>query len=487
MRQLSALDAQFLNIESGGTVGHIAGLAILDASDTPNGALTLEDMLALVRRRLPRIEQFRWRLAEVPLGLDHPYWTEDPDFDLEFHVREIALPAPGDDEQLGEQLARLHQRPLDRRRPLWEMYLVQGLAGGRTAMYAKVHHALIDGVSAAQIVAALLDLEPQPPVTEDGDDWHPEPPPGQWGMLAGAAARAAVHPLRTAGALLRVVPFLDALPVVGRLPGVGLLAGTGRTAARTGRLPSPPNLSAPRTPFNGPVTAHRRVAFGSLPLEEIKAVRRALGISVNDVVMALCASALRRWLIDHDALPARPLVAAVPVSLRETEDGSHGNQISAMFTPVPTHLADPRERVAAVRNTMDTAKQRQVATPGQWLAELTATVPPPFASLAARALFRLTPAAVPPINLVISNVPGPQFPLYLCGAKVLGYYPISVISDVSGGLNITVFSYNGSVDIGIVACRDMVPDVWSIIDHLGEALEELTALSSGDPLDTPGT
>lgn len=483
MRQLSALDAQFLNIESGGTVAHIAGLAILDPSDTPNGALTLEDLLDLVRRRLPRIEQFRWRLAEVPLGLDHPYWTEDPDFDLEFHVREIALPAPGDDEQLGEQLARLHQRPLDRRRPLWEMYLVQGLAGGRTAMYAKIHHALIDGVSAAQIVAALLDLEPDPPVEGGGDgadEWRPGPPPGQWSMLAGAATRAAVHPLRTAGALLRAVPHLDALPIVGRLPGIGLVAGTGRTAARTGEVPPPPDLSVPRTPFNGPVTAHRRVAFGSLPLEEIKAVRRTLGISVNDVIMALCASALRRWLIDHDALPTRPLVAAVPVSTRESEDGSHGNQISAMFTPVPTHLADPRERVAAVRNTMDTAKQRFVATPDQWLAQLTAAVPPAFGGLAARALFRLAPAALPPINLVISNVPGPQFPLYLCGAQVLGYFPISVISDVSGGLNITVFSYNGSVDVGIVACRDMVPDVWSIIDHLREALDELAALPAED-------
>jgi diacylglycerol O-acyltransferase / wax synthase len=476
MRQLSALDAQFLNIESGGTVAHIAGLAILDASKTPNGRLTLEDLLDLVRRRLPRIEQFRWRLAEVPLGLDHPYWTEDPDFDLEFHVREIALPAPGDDEQLAEQLARLHQRPLDRRRPLWEMYLVQGLRDGRTAMYAKVHHALIDGVSAAQVVAALLDLEPEPPETEEEDGWRPEAPPGQWAMLAGAAARAAVHPVRTAGALLRVVPHLDALPVVGRLPGIGLVAGTGRTAARTGDVPPPPDLSVPRTPFNGPVTAHRRVAFGSLSLAEVKKVRRALDISVNDVIMALCASALRQWLIDHDALPDRPLVAAVPVSTRGFEDESHGNQLSAMFTPVPTHLEDPAERLAAVRGAMDTAKQRSVATPDQWLRRLTTVVPPAFGGLAARALYRLAPAAMPPINLVISNVPGPQFPLYMCGAEVLGYFPISVISDVSGGLNITVFSYNGSVDVGIVACRDMVPDVWDLIDHMRAALRELGEL-----------
>src|SRR3954454_40065 len=155
MRQLSALDAQFLNVETGGTVAHIAGLAILDPSGVPGGRLTLDGLTELVRGRLPLIEQFRWRLVEVPLGLDHPYWIEDPDFDLEYHVREIALPDPGDDGQLGEQVARLHQRPLDRRRPLWEMYLIQGLEGGRFALYAKVHHALIDGVSAAQIVAAL--------------------------------------------------------------------------------------------------------------------------------------------------------------------------------------------------------------------------------------------------------------------------------------------------------------------------------------------
>jgi diacylglycerol O-acyltransferase len=476
MRQLSALDAQFLNVESGGTVAHIAGLAILDASTAPDGVLTLDDLLGLVRRRLHLIEQFRWRLAEVPLGLDHPYWVEDPDFDLEFHVREIALPAPGDDEQLGEQVARLHQRPLDRSRPLWEMYLIQGLDGGRCALYAKVHHSLIDGVSAAGIVAALLDLEPEPREVEVDDEWHPERPPGPWGMLAGAAARAAVHPLRTAGTLLRAVPHLDAMPIAARLPGIGLLTGTIRAAARTGEVPPPPDLSVPRTPFNGPVTHHRRVAFGSLPLEEVKKVRRALGISVNDVVMSVCASALRRWLIAHDALPDRALVAAVPVSTRGSDDDGHGNRISAMFTPVPTHLADPRERVEAVRDTMDSAKQRFVVTPDTWLKELTAMVPPAFGGLAARALFRLAPAAVPPINLVISNVPGPQFPLYLCRAEVLGYYPISVISDLSGGLNITVFSYNGSVDIGIVACREMVPDVWNLVDYMGDALEELKSL-----------
>jgi diacylglycerol O-acyltransferase / wax synthase len=471
MRQLSALDAQFLNIESGGTVAHIAGLAILDASE-----LTLDDLLDLVRRRLHRIEQFRWRLVEVPLGLDHPYWTEDPDFDLEFHVREIALPSPGTDEQLAEQVARLHQRPLDRRRPLWEMYLVQGLEGGRSAMYAKVHHALIDGVSAAQIVAALLDLEPSPVEEDAPEEPRPGRPPGPWEMLAGAAARAAVHPLRTAGTLLRAVPHLDAMPVVGRLPGIGLVAETGRTAARTGEVPPAFDLSVPRTPFNGPITPHRRVAFGSLPLEEVKQVRRALGISVNDVIMTLCATALRRWLIDHDALPDRPLVAAVPVSTRELEDDAHGNLISAMFTPVPTHVADPAERVAAVRTTMDSAKQRLGATPGRWMEELTAVVPPAFGSLAARALYRLAPAALPPVNLVISNVPGPQFPLYLSGTRVLGYFPISVISDVSGGLNITVFSYDGNVDIGIVACRDMVPDVWNVLTYMREALEELKDL-----------
>jgi diacylglycerol O-acyltransferase / wax synthase len=479
MRQLSALDAQFLNVESRGTVAHIAGLAILDPAGIPGGRLTLDDLMALMRRRIPLIRQFRWRLAEVPLGLDHPYWIEDPDFDLEYHVREIALPEPGDDRQLADQVARLHQRPLDRARPLWEMYLVQGLRGGRIALYAKVHHALIDGVAAAQIVAALLDLEPEPraaDASDVADDWRPERPPAAWSLLAGAAARAAVHPLRRTGGLLRAVPYLDALPLVGRLPGVGALTGALRAAGRTGRVPPQADLNAPRTPFNGPVTRHRRVAFGTLPLDEVKKVRHALGVSVNDVVMALCASALRRWLLEHDALPDRPLVAAVPVSTRALDDDTHGNQVSAMFTPLPTHLADPRDRVSAAHTTMRTAKRRLVATPDRWLEELTAVVPPAFGGLAARALFRLAPSAVPPVNLVISNVAGPQFPLYLCRAEVLAYHPLSVVSELSGGLNITVFSYNGNLDIGLTACREMVPDVWSLIGHLADALEELKGL-----------
>ncbi|MEV0398562.1 wax ester/triacylglycerol synthase family O-acyltransferase [Actinoallomurus sp. NPDC050550] len=476
MRQLSALDAQFLNVESRGTVAHIAGLAILDPTGTPGGRLTLDDLMELMRRRIPMIRQFRWRLAEVPLGLDHPYWIEDPDFDLEYHVREIALPRPGDDRQLADQVARLHQRPLDRARPLWEMYLVQGLEGGRIALYAKIHHALIDGVAAAQIVAALLDLEPEPRETGVVDDWRPERPPSAWSLLAGAAACAAVHPLRTTGGLLRAVPYLDTFPVVGRVPGIGAVTGALRTAARTGQVPPQADLNAPRTPFNGPITRNRRVAFGSLPLNEVKKVRHALGVSVNDVVMALCASALRRWLIDHDALPDRPLVAAVPVSTRALDDDTHGNQVSAMFTPLPTHLADPRARVEAMRDTMTTAKQRLVATPERWLQELTAVVPPAFGGLTAWALFRLAPSAVPPINLVISNVAGPQFPLYLCRAEVLAYHPLSVVSDLSGGLNITVFSYNGNLDIGLTACREMVPDVWSLIGYFADALEELKGL-----------
>jgi diacylglycerol O-acyltransferase / wax synthase len=477
MRQLSALDAQFLNAETGATVAHIAGLSVLDPSATPAGRLVRDDLLELLRHRIHLIRELRWRLVEVPLGLGLPYWIEDPDFDLEFHVREIALPVPGDERQLGEQVSRLHQRPLDRRRPLWEMYLIQGLAGGRVALYAKVHHALIDGVSAAQIVAALLDVEPSPREVADPDDWRPEQPPGGWQMLAGAATSAALHPLKTTRSLLRAVPHLDAIPLVSRVPGARLLARTARSAGRTGEVPRSPELNVPRTPFNGPITPHRRFAFGSLSLEEIKEVRRAFGVSVNDVVMAVCAGALRRWLIDHDALPDQPLVAAVPVSVRETDDDTHGNLVSAMFTPVHTELADPAERMAAVRDSMSRVKERFSISPATWPAELSAVVPAAFGPLAARALLRIAPAAMPAINLIISNVPGPQFPLYMCGAKVEGYFPVSVISDLSGGLNITAFSYDGSLDLGIVVCRDMVPDVWNLIDYLHESLAELKELA----------
>jgi diacylglycerol O-acyltransferase len=488
MRQLSALDAQFLNFESVTNTANIAGLAILDASERPGGPLTRDDLIALLDKRSHLAPPLRRRLVQVPLGLDHPYWAEDADPDLDYHVRELALPPPGTERQLAEQIARLHARPLDRSRPLWEMYLIHGLAGGRAALYTKVHHAAVDGITGADALAALLDATPEPREVPPPEEPGPQSPPGVPEMLVRGAAKLLVNPARAVRFLADAVPRLDEIPLVSQVPGAGLVSRGARGLARRfggGRqVPDLPRMIAPRTPFSGLVSAHRRFAFAALPLEEIKRLKNAFDVTVNDVVMTLCASAVRRWLLSQEALPARPLVAGVPFSLRIDGTDRPGNQVTIMITPLATHIADPVDRLHAIRESMLRIKDRFALAPARWLEELSESMPAALAGLADRAVFGLLGQTAPPINLIVSNVPGPQFPLYVCGARLLAHYPVSVISDMSGGLNITAFSYNGSLDVGIVACRDMVPDAWPIAEHLREALGELSAAGSGTRRDS---
>ncbi|MER6948558.1 wax ester/triacylglycerol synthase family O-acyltransferase [Nonomuraea sp. NPDC000554] len=472
MRQLTALDAQFLNVESATTAAHVAGLAILDSSD---GSITRQALADLLLDRLHLSPALSLRLAEVPLGLDRPYWAADPDFDLAHHLFESTLPSPGDDWQLADAVARIHARRLDRAHPLWEMHLINGLAGGRVAVYTKVHHAAIDGVSGAETLAALLDLSPDtcrlgPPRTVSD-----QAVPGVAGMLAGAAVRAAAQPVSAVRSLLRAAGDLDAIPLAAGLPGSRMIARAVRRASGDRhRRPELPGLKVPRTPFNGPISAGRHVSFGSVSLKDVKAVAKANGMSVNDVVMALCTSALRSWLEERDALPDEPLIIAVPVAVRTGSAREVvGNQISAMVAPMPTNVSDAKERLQAVGATMRAAKRRFALAPANWLSELCSVLPAPVTSLATPALFRLASVAFPPINLIISNVPGPQFPLYLCGARILSYYPMSVLTDLSGGVNITCFSYDGMLDFGVVACPERMDDVWSLLRHLRTALDEL--------------
>ncbi|WP_019630101.1 WS/DGAT/MGAT family O-acyltransferase [Actinomadura atramentaria] len=489
--QLSSVDTVFLNAETGTTQAHIAGLAVIDPAACPGGRLTPEaaaDLIATRAHLAPR--PLRRRLARVPLGLDRPYWEDDPDFDPARHITEITLPAPGDDDQLARAVARLHERPLDRSRPLWEMVIVQGLAAGRAAVYVKVHHAAIDGVMAAETLAALLDLAPEPRAVPAVADAAPQRAPRRRAMVGSGLARIAAHPVASAAAVARSVPRLDDVPGVGALPGVARVArlargalalGTGFGTGSGAGAPEAEPATAPPTPFNRPIGPSRAVAFGELPLDEVKRVGRALGGSVNDVVMALCAAALRTWLDKRGELPDEPLVAGVPISLRLTDragDGTDsGNQVSILSTPLATHVADPAERFAAVRADLDRMKGR-FAVAGNWVRDVAGLVPAPFARSATRLALRAAPlTGLRPLNLIVSNVPGPQFPLYLCGARVLAYYPVSVVTDVSGGLNITVFSYDGTIDVGIVSCRDLVPDPSELVDHLHDALNELKDLA----------
>jgi WS/DGAT/MGAT family acyltransferase len=476
MRQLTSLDAQFLALETSKQTGHVGGLAILDPSSAPDGRFDCTSVQQLIADRLPLLPPLRWRLAEVPFDLDYPYWVDDPDFDLDFHVRELALPSPGDDDQLAEQVARIMSRPLDRARPLWELYVIHGLEHGYTAMFTKIHHAVIDGMSGAEIMGLLLDLTPEGRELPEPGQWGADERPTELQMLAKGIGRLPLYPLRVLRALPSTLPNVAEAPAIfGGIPGAGAVGEVARRVQRAigdERLPDSFKLAAPKVAFSGRISPHRRFVFGKLELEDVKAVKNAHGSTVNDVIVSMCAGAVRRWLLEHDDLPDEPLVAQIPVSVRgQDEIGTYGNKIMLMSAPLFTNEADPVERLAKTHEALSEMKDRHRALPAQLLQDANNFIPPAVFSRAARLTFRLSTSGRgrPPWNLVISNVPGPQFPLYCAGARLVANYPVSVITD-GMGLNITVMSYCGKLDFGIVADRDQMPDAKTLIEYLREEL-----------------
>jgi diacylglycerol O-acyltransferase / wax synthase len=485
MHQLSSLDAQFLYVENATTVGHVGIMLLLDPETVPDGQLSLELLRDVLEPRLHLVPPLRQRLLTVPLALGLPYWVDDPEFDIEFHLRELALTEPGDEQQLAEQVARIHARPLDRSRPLWEMYLIHNVEGGRQALYSKVHHAAIDGVTGAEILAMILDTTVEPRVEEPPDEyWAPDPLPSPLAVLQHGLVASAAQPADVLRTLPRALPHLADLPGASLVPGVQVVSDLAESLVRlaTAGEPAPAqerrSIVTPATPLNAAITAHRRFAFGSLPLDEIKKVKNAFTMTVNDVVMAVCTTALRRWLLDHDGLPDIPIVIAVPVSVR-TDDltESSGNHISVMLAEMPTHIADPLQRLLAVQEAMVEAKRHFETVPATILQDIASVIPTALSGLATRAIFRMVTVGAFPFNLFVSNVPGPQQPLYVGGARVLGIYPASAITDMTGALNITLFSYDGALDFGLIACRELVPDVWNLIGYLREGLDELLELA----------
>ena len=475
MEQLTGLDASFLAMETASATGHIGSVMVLDPSTAPL-PLTLDRLTEALGRRIAGVAMCRRKLFGVPLGLDNPYWIEDPDFDLEYHVREIALPAPGSYKQLTEQVARLHGRRLDRSRPLWEMYLISGLAEGRTAIYTKLHHAMIDGVAGNDLLEAVLDLAPegreghQPtPATE-----APVPTRGQmWGRLVRAWASHPVRAVRIAADIAQSAPLIaatnaPAVPVVRRfLDDRDVLNGAG-------------TMRAPKVPFNAPITPHRRVAFASVPLSGVKGLKNSAGTTVNDVVLAMCAGALRRWLEGQNALPTAPVVGAVPISIRARE-GERGNRVSLMTVPLPTDCADPWERLVSASKSARVAKERFDAVPATMLMELYQFSFPSLANQASRlaARFRLL-EMVRPFNLVVSNVPGPPIPLYVAGAELVEYYPVSTLPD-GQGLNVTVFSYRDTLFFGLLGCRELVPDLELLAQAIAAEYHDLLEAAASRP------
>jgi diacylglycerol O-acyltransferase / wax synthase len=466
MQQLTGMDASFLALETANTTGHVGGLSVLDPS-TASEPLTLARLTEVMAERLPLVPVLRRKLLNVPLGLDQPYWIDDADFDIEYHVREIALPRPGSDAQLTEQVSRLHARPLDRSRPLWELYLITGLARDRAAVYSKIHHAAVDGVSGTELLTVLFDLTPagrEPPAAEP---FQPERPPPLPILAAMAAIRLAWRPVQTIRITNELVRLLPALaPPASTLAGeiLGLNRGDGSViATRPGR--------APATPFNRAITPHRRFAFRSVDLGTVKTVKKAFGVSVNDVVMAMCAGALRRWLADHDALPGQPLVAMIPVSVRDPAgQGALGNRVSAMLAPLPTDVTDPGLRLQIVHSATQAAKAQQAEIPQGLVDQISDFAVPALTARAARVVFATGLLhRLPPFNVTISNVPGPNVPVYMCGARLIAHYPVSVVTD-GQGLNITLVGYLGQLHFGLVSSRELVPDIDKLAGYLPEEL-----------------
>ena len=482
MQQLSGLDNAFLVMETGGTLGHVASLSFFE-NPPDRGIPFLEAIHQTLEERLHRLPPYRRRLVEVPLDLDRPYWIEDPDFDLDFHLRHIAVPPPGDDQQLSELVSRLHARPLDRARPLWEMYVIEGLANGRFALYSKIHHCTIDGVSGAEMTQVLLDRSREgDPVPPPRERWQPEALPRPGEMFARGLTGLALSPGRAARTVYRTARSLwesnEALSAVAQTVGLDRLPLAGSWLRQQGPEVDAdpiPQTPAPRTPFNRSITPHRRFAFFSLPLDDFKAVKKAFGSTLNDVVMAVSGSALRRYLIEKNALPDEPLKAMVPVSVRtEAQKHEYTNRVTQVVSELATDIEDPVGRLRRIHKAMQSAKRMQQATPATLLTDWTEIATPALLAQAARiaARTKILDRMNPPFNVIISNVPGPRDALYASGAEMLTYYPVSACAE-GQGLNITVTSYRDHLDFGLIACRELVPDVWRFKELFGESLEEL--------------
>ncbi|AKK30674.1 wax ester/triacylglycerol synthase family O-acyltransferase [Mycobacterium sp. EPa45] len=459
MQRLSGLDASFLYLETPSQPLHVCSILELDASTIPGGYSfeRLRDELAL---RVKAIPSFRERLANSFLNLDHPVWVEDEHFDIDRHLHRIGLPAPGGRVELGEICGHLASLPLDRRHPLWETWVIEGVGGtdarkgGRLAVLTKVHHAAVDGVTGANLMSQLCSTEPDAP--------PPDPVEGQGDtnqlrIALGGLGRFATRPLTLA---TRVLPATITTVVDTVQRAVG------------GRAMAAP-FAAPQTKFNASVTAHRNVAFAELDLEDIKTVKNHFNVKLNDVVMALVAGVLRQFLLDRDELPESSLVAMVPVSVHDRSDRPGRNQVSGMFTKLETHIADPAERLKAIATANTTAKEHSSAIGATLLQDWSQFAGPAVFGVAMRVYARSSLTESRPVhNLVVSNVPGPQIPLYFLGAEVSAMYPLGPIFHGSG-LNITVMSLNGKLDVGLISCPELLPDLWDMADDFAVGMKEL--------------
>jgi diacylglycerol O-acyltransferase len=463
VERMPGVDAGFLYMETPTLHMHTLKVSIVDVSEVPGGysfPMIKDEIMA----RLHLLPPFRRRVLKVPFQLHHPLWVEDRDIDPDRHVLLDRVPAPGGMEQLEEVIGRIASTPLDRSVPLWELHVCEGMADGRVAVVAKMHHALADGVAANALLANITDLTPETRPAP-ASDWHPEPTPQPADVAKVALVDAIKQIALVPGLLLRTL--------------LSIVAVIRQKRASDVRTPVP-LLDTPRTSFNGAITARRSFATVSLPIDDFKRVKKAHGVTLNDVVLAAVGGALRSWMEEHDEHPSGSLVAGVPVSTDEAGSAPRlgGNAVSNMFTTLGTSIADPVERLLEVSRVTAEAKRMQRALGMKMLEDWVQFTPPAPFSAFMRAYSHLRGADYhpAPFNVVVSNVPGPTMPVWIAGARLTDLYSVGPI--LQGiGLNVTVWSYLDRMNFSLLACPDLLPDLRGLADHLPGGLEDLLRAS----------
>jgi len=465
VEQLTGVDASFVYTETSRTPMHIGSLCIYDPSSAPGGKVRFKDILSHVGSRLHLSRSFRQKLQKMPLNVDHPYWIDDPEFDIEFHIRHIALPQPGDWRQLCIQTARLHSRPIDLSKPLWEFWVIEGLDNipnipkGSYAIVSKIHHSAIDGVSGVEIAQAVHTLTPEIVEPEQPPERHKTYRPSSLELLAKVQLNAVTKPFHRIDVVRRMAPGA-----------MKYLAGVRRGEFELF------GKKVPRTRFNGVASGQRVVDGRGFDLENIKTIRKKIpGATVNDVMLTLVGGALRKYLKEKGELPAEPMIAMAPVSVRsENEKGAMGNEVSALSVSVGTHISDPLARLHYVYDTTKTSKAMSNAIGARQLADASKLAPSMVSGVAARLYTRLGLAnRIRPIfNTVVSNVPGPPVPLYMNGAKMVASYGLGPVLD-GVGLFHAVTSYCGQIVVCFSSCRKMMPDPEHYVQCLQDSYDEL--------------
>ncbi|WP_347955837.1 WS/DGAT/MGAT family O-acyltransferase [Gordonia aichiensis] len=463
MERLSGLDASFLYLETPAQLMHVCSVMVLDQSTMPGG-YSFAEFRATLDARVRKVPQFTRKIRRVPLDLGHPVWVSDDHFAVDHHLHRMALPQPAGYAELMEICGHLAGQPMNRARPLWEMYVIEGYkdAAGveKLVVFTKMHHATVDGASGANLISYLCSLEPDAPPLATDEIPMDGSSPSSLELFGRGVFSTLTRPLS--------IPRMLG-------PSVGLITET-ISRARKGIAMAPP-LTAPRTSFNGTITGDRTIAVADMDLEDIKAVRRATGATVNDIVLSIAGGALRDYLIDRDELPEGSLLASVPVSVRgESKRDGGANKVSALFAYLGTDVEDPLERLRQITEANAKAKEHHKAIPADTLQDWAEFAAPRTFGLAVRAYADLRLAEKHPVvhNLVISNVPGPPIPLYFMGARIDGMYPLGPVFH-GAGVNITVLSNNGVVHVGIIASEASVRNPETMVGHFPAELARLKA------------